>query len=70
MGIFGNRQKGIFTSVPLAFEFKPEEEKKERKSPKLRINQETSSEFDLTLNPLISNGLVTPQILSLISQKT
>ena len=32
-------------SVPSVFEFKPEEKKKERKTPK-RNNQETSSEFE------------------------
>ena len=33
-------------SVPSVFEFKPEEKKKERKPPKPRNNQETSSEFE------------------------
>ena len=56
-------------SVSSVFEFKPEEKKK-RKPPKPRNNQETSSELELTLNPLIPNALVTRQILPLISQKT
>ena len=56
-------------SVSPVFEFKPEEKKK-RKPPKPRNNQETSSESELTLNPLIPNALVTRQILPLISQKT
>ena len=56
-------------NVPSVFEFKTEEKKK-NKPPTPRNNQETSSEFELTLNPLIPNALVTRQILSLFSQKT
>ena len=55
-------------SVSSVFEFKPEEKKK-RKPPKPRNNQETSSEFELTLNPLIPNALVMRQILLLFPRR-
>ena len=40
------RKTYLPASVPSVFEFKPEEKKKERKPPKSRKNQETSSEFE------------------------
>ena len=40
-------------SVPSVFDFKHEENKKERKSSKPRNNQETSSEFETESEPLI-----------------